>query len=74
MELAKRFDQAMFEIYRRADTEIGYRPTVFLNMLYERGGVPTARSLIDAPKLSSWTTHNGTRFSRRTNWRGRGAA
>jgi hypothetical protein len=40
--LAKSFEVAMFDIYRRASTEIGYRPTLFLEMLTREGGLPTA--------------------------------
>jgi len=54
--LTKAFDQAMFDIYRRADAEIGYRPTVFLDMLHKRGGVSTAKQLINACKPSDGYT------------------
>ncbi len=54
--LTQAFDKAMFDIYRRADAEIGYRPTIFLNMLHERGGVSTARFLINAVKPSEGYT------------------
>src|SRR6185437_15320140 len=37
--LSKRFDKAMFEIYRRAKSEAGYTATIFLQMLNERGGL-----------------------------------
>jgi hypothetical protein len=47
--LEKDFDKAMFDIYRRADAEVGYRPTIFLNMLHDRGGILTAKQLINAP-------------------------
>ncbi len=36
----------MHSIYERAAREIGYRPTYFLNMLRERGGVATAAALL----------------------------
>jgi hypothetical protein len=55
-ELEKAFDQAMFDIYRRADTEIGYRPTVFLDMLHKRGGVATAKQLINTTRPSDGYT------------------
>ena len=58
MDLAKRFDQAMFDIYRRADVEFGYRPTIFLNMLHERGGVQTAKALINVAKPSDGYTRS----------------
>lgn len=46
----------MFDIYRQADTEIGYRPTVFLDMLHRQGGVLTAKQLINAPRPSAGYT------------------
>lgn len=55
-DLGKAFDQATFDIYRRADTEIGYRPTVFLDMLHRQGGVLTAKQLINAPRPSDGYT------------------
>lgn len=54
--LEKAFDQAMFDIYRRADAEIGYRPTVFLDMLHRLGGVVTAKQLINAARPSDGYT------------------
>ncbi len=55
-DVSKAFDQAMFDIYRRADAEIGYRPTIFLDMLHKRGGVATAKQLINASKPSDGYT------------------
>jgi hypothetical protein len=56
-DLAKQFDAAMFEIYRRAKSEVGYSATVFLRMLSDRGGLATAKYLINAPKPSDGYTH-----------------
>ena len=39
----------MRNIYVRADKECGYRATRFLQMLGEKGGVGTAKSLISRP-------------------------
>lgn len=50
------FDQAMFDIYRRAKSEAGYTATVFLTMLTDRGGLETARTLINSPKPSDGYT------------------
>ncbi len=50
--LLKKFDAAMFDIYRRAKTEAKYNATVFLNMLSDRGGLPTAKFLISSKKES----------------------
>lgn len=55
-DVSKAFDQAMFDIYRRADAEIGYRPTIFLDMLHKRGGIATAKQLINASKPSDGYT------------------
>ncbi len=55
-DIAKAFDHAMFDIYRRADAELGYRPTIFLDMLHKRGGIATARQLINAAKPSDGYT------------------
>lgn len=46
------FDQAMFNIYQRAKDETGYTATIFLGMISDRGGLPTAKTLINSPKPS----------------------
>jgi hypothetical protein len=48
----KKFDAAMLGIYQRAKSEAGYTPTLFLQMLYDRGGFDTARYLINTRKPS----------------------
>lgn len=45
--LKKKFFNEMKNIYLKADKECGYRPTRFLQMLSENGGVATAKSLIN---------------------------
>lgn len=50
------FDHAMFEIYRIAKVETGYNATIFLNMIHNRGGIATAKYLIDAAKPSDGYT------------------
>ncbi len=50
--LTKAFDKAMFDIYRRADKELGYRPTIFRDMLFRQGGLLTAKQLINAARPS----------------------
>jgi hypothetical protein len=57
MNLEKAFDAAMFDIYRRAKDEAGYTASVFLKMLHERGGLSTAKYLINAPQPSDGYTH-----------------
>jgi hypothetical protein len=56
-DLSKQFDAAMFEIYRRAKLEAGYNATIFLRMISDRGGLATARYLINSPKPSDGYTH-----------------
>jgi hypothetical protein len=46
--LSKQFDEAMFEIYRRAKLEAGYNATIFLRMITDRGGLSTAKYLINS--------------------------
>ncbi len=50
------FDAAMFEIYRRAKEEAPHPATLFLKMLNERGGLSTAKYLINASKPSDGYT------------------
>jgi len=47
-DLEKQFDQAMLTIYRRAKSEAKYTASIFFNMLNERGGLPTAKYLINS--------------------------
>ncbi len=56
-DLAKKFDAAMFEIYARAKSEANYSATIFLGMLSDRGGLATAKHLINAPNPSDGYTH-----------------
>lgn len=50
------FDQAMFNIYQRAKEEAGYNATVFLRMVSDRGGLLTAKTLINSPLPSDGYT------------------
>jgi hypothetical protein len=54
--LLKKFDQAMFDVYRRAKSEAKYNASVFLNMLTKDGGWLTAKSLINASRQSDGFT------------------
>jgi hypothetical protein len=56
-DISKQFDTAMFDVYRRAKSEAGYTATIFLQMVTDRGGVATAKYLINAPKPSDGYTH-----------------
>jgi hypothetical protein len=49
---SKDFDGAMFDIYKRAKSEAGYNATIFLKMLNDRGGLDTAKYLINSPRES----------------------
>ena len=55
-DLEKKFEEAMFTIYRRAKDEAGYTASVFYNMLCDQGGLATAKQLINAPKESKGYT------------------
>ena len=55
-DLSQQFDGAMFEIYRRAKSEAGYNATIFFRMLSDRGGLDTAKYLINSPKVSDGYT------------------
>ncbi|MDA0352024.1 MAG: hypothetical protein O3A10_07435 [Chloroflexi bacterium] len=48
-ERLRQFDREMQRIYERAANEVGYRATRFLQMLSERGGLSTARHLLNGP-------------------------
>lgn len=50
--LERRFDAAMMEIYERAGGEVGYWATRYLQMLRARGGLGTARRLLNARATS----------------------
>lgn len=54
---ADTFDGAMFDIYRRAKAEAGYNASIFLQMISDRGGLATAKYLINAPRVSDGYTH-----------------
>jgi hypothetical protein len=54
--LEQQFTQAMFDIYRRAKTEADYNASIFFQMISERGGVRTAKALINATRPSDGYT------------------
>ena len=47
----KRFHEEMLRIYDEA-AELGYRPTYFLRMVRERGGLDAAKQLLKGNELS----------------------
>ena len=57
MDPVKQFDAAMFDIYRRAKSEAGYSATIFLRMITDRGGLATAKYLINSSNPSDGYTH-----------------
>ena len=46
----------MHDIYKRADKELNYRPTAFLQMLHKHKGIQTAKRLINASRESEGYT------------------
>ncbi len=56
-DVNSKFDHAMFTIYQRARSEAGYTATIFLNMLHDRGGLDTAKYLINSRKPSDGYTN-----------------
>ncbi|MCL2630141.1 MAG: hypothetical protein FWD49_01290 [Firmicutes bacterium] len=55
MDNIKQFEQDMLDIYREAK-KIGYKPTIFLDMITTKGAIKTARYLINADVVSSGYT------------------
>ena len=56
-ELLKQFDMAMLDIYRRAKSEAGYNATIFFRMISDRGGLATAKYLVNSATPSDGYTH-----------------
>ncbi len=52
VEIEKKFNVAMEEIYQHALEEVGYKATRFLQMLRKRGGLDTAKVLINSDTTS----------------------
>lgn len=48
MDQEKAFNEAMIEIYRRAKSEARYNAKAFLGMVIDRGGLSTAKYLINS--------------------------
>jgi hypothetical protein len=55
-DLETRFDDAMMQIYVRANNEVGYNATRYLQMLHDNRGLDTARVLVLADKPSEGYT------------------
>jgi hypothetical protein len=56
VDLEAAFDRAMMDIYVRAKSEANYTASIFHRMLCERGGVATAKQLINDPQPSAGYT------------------
>jgi len=54
--LGIQFTDAMRNIYRQAAAELDYRPTRFLQMVDELGGIAAAKELLAAPVQEGFTT------------------
>ena len=54
--LERAFHDAMVNVYRRAQAEAGYKASLFLSMISQRGGLETARTLLNAAKPSDGFT------------------
>jgi hypothetical protein len=57
VDIEKSFNEAMFQIYRRAKEEAKYPANIFLNMLNNQGGLMTAKQLINAAHASDGYSH-----------------
>jgi hypothetical protein len=55
-ELAKKFEQALFTAYLRAKNEAKYNASIFYQMLNTRGGLSTAKFLINSHAVSDGYT------------------
>ncbi len=55
-ELSAKFDREMRELYQRTVTETDYKPTYFIRMVHERGGIGAARALLHAVKPAAGLT------------------
>jgi hypothetical protein len=55
-DLEKKFEQALLTAYLRAKKEAKYHASVFYSMLNSRGGLSTAKFLINSPQVSDGYT------------------
>lgn len=55
-DLVKQFDEAMLTIYCRAKSEENYTASIFFRMLNDRGGLATAKYLINSEPPSEGYT------------------
>ena len=50
------FHEAMLSVYKRAKSEAHYNARIFLGMVVDKGGLETARYLLDTPTVSEGYT------------------
>ena len=55
-DLETEFNEAMFDVYRRAKAEAKYNAAIFLQMMTDNGGLRTAKTLINSVKPSDGYT------------------
>ena len=55
-DIEKRFNEAMMNVYRDAKEQCGYNAGYFLQMLYDRGGLGTAKHLLAKNEVSEGFT------------------
>lgn len=55
------FERAMFNVYARAKEELGYNAARYLQMLLDRGGIETAKSLLHSRGIHEGFWHLVTR-------------
>ena len=53
-KLEAEFNNAMMNLYRAPKEECDYNATYFLNMLFEHGGVETARRMLAGPQAPQY--------------------
>jgi hypothetical protein len=56
MDIKRRFDLAMYELYRRAKDEAHYNAIRYLHMLDANGGLATAHTLINGSTVTEGYT------------------
>jgi hypothetical protein len=57
MRIEGRFHQAMIGIYKRAKEECDYNATRFIQMVAEKGGLATAKTLLASKEPQEGFTH-----------------
>ena len=56
LDVTKDFEASMHAVYRKAKAEAGYNATISLRMLYDHGGLETARRLLAERNVSDGFT------------------